>query len=195
MSVTYVNRCGVTYHLLVGKTKTGKPKYYVSKKGEGVPAETIPEGFELYERPADGQVHVRRIRHTQLLSCEREQVVLAVRRMTGQEHFFVDVDGDSLIIYWPDVTAEQSSRVLTRLLGIACPSEARMQQWFIEHGRYSPELRFTLKDADERQFTADRMCYRGGIDGWMMLSPPASLEVLLEAFVPHLGQESFFDLI
>jgi len=30
--ITYINRKKETYYLLIGKTKTGKPKYYFSKK-------------------------------------------------------------------------------------------------------------------------------------------------------------------
>ncbi len=36
MSIEYVNRRGDKYYLLQGKTKTGKPKYYVSRKPDGV---------------------------------------------------------------------------------------------------------------------------------------------------------------
>ena len=43
MPFEYVNRCGDRYYLLQGKTKTGKPKYYASKKAEGVPVEQMPE--------------------------------------------------------------------------------------------------------------------------------------------------------
>jgi hypothetical protein len=38
------------------------------------------------------------------------------------------------------------------------------------------------------------MCYRGD-EHWIPLSSAAPLEMLLEEFVPHLGQESFFELM
>ena len=56
MGVEYTNRKGKKYYLNVGKTKTGKPKYYFSLKTQGQPAEEIPEGYEIYEYPANGQV-------------------------------------------------------------------------------------------------------------------------------------------
>src|SRR5437899_2787853 len=54
MGIEYVNRRGERYYLLQGKTKTGKPKYYVSRKAEGVPVEQMPEGYELHENRSGG---------------------------------------------------------------------------------------------------------------------------------------------
>ena len=58
MGLEYVNRCGDRYYLLQGKTKTGKPKYYVSRKCNGEPVDKMPEGFEFYEHPEQGLVSV-----------------------------------------------------------------------------------------------------------------------------------------
>ena len=49
MAVKHVNRKGRTFYLHQTKTKTGKPKYFFSMKGEGGLVESIPEGFEIYE--------------------------------------------------------------------------------------------------------------------------------------------------
>jgi hypothetical protein len=45
MGVEYTNRKGKKYYLNVGKTKTGKPKYYFSMKIRDQLAEEIPEGL------------------------------------------------------------------------------------------------------------------------------------------------------
>jgi hypothetical protein len=60
MPVTYVNRYRDTYYLHVGTTKTGKPRYWFSKKPEGELVESIPEGYEIYENP-DAQVFLRKV--------------------------------------------------------------------------------------------------------------------------------------
>ena len=39
------------------------------------------------------------------------------------------------------------------------------------------------------------MCYRGGRDHWIEISPSCSLDELLTRFAPQLGKESFFDLM
>ncbi|KKM87650.1 hypothetical protein LCGC14_1266760 [marine sediment metagenome] len=51
MLVTYINRKEDIYYLHKGKTKTGKPKYFFSKKRNGDLVEKIPDGYEIYENP------------------------------------------------------------------------------------------------------------------------------------------------
>jgi hypothetical protein len=62
-------------------------------------------------------------------------------------------------------------------------------------GTYSTMLRFTLVDAGRRLFDAERWCFRGSIDDWIEPGGPKPLDALLKTYVPHLGQESFFELM
>lgn len=64
----------------------------------------------------------------------------------------------------------------------------------VVYAHYSPELRFTLTDDDERSYGAERWCYRGSIDGWFPLRGHKSLEKVARSYLPHLGEESFFEL-
>ena len=56
MMFEYKNRKGKTHYLHVGKTKTGKPKYYFSMKKDGELVDAMPVGYEIYEHPANAQV-------------------------------------------------------------------------------------------------------------------------------------------
>jgi hypothetical protein len=58
---------------------------------------------------------------------------------------------------------------------------------------YSPMLQFLLEDAQRRLFTAQRYCFRGAIDDWIDIAY-GPLTQLVKQYVPHLGQESYFDL-
>ena len=87
MGLEYVNRCGDRYYLLQGKTKTGKPKYYASRKCNGVAVDRMPEGFEFYEHPAQGLVSVRRIRPSQILASEHRQLGNLDARTGGHQIF------------------------------------------------------------------------------------------------------------
>ncbi len=60
---------------------------------------------------------------------------------------------------------------------------------------YSPMLRFTLTAEAERKYLVERYCFLGGIDAWIDLEPPTSLEKIVKKYCIHLGKESFFDLI
>jgi hypothetical protein len=61
--------------------------------------------------------------------------------------------------------------------------------------RYSPLMRFTLTDPDERLFCLERWCFLGSIDNWFPLTGPTPLSILIEKYVKHLGQETFYELV
>src|SRR5258708_28471646 len=51
MPVSYTNRKGLTYTLYRGQTRTGKPRYYFSRagQGQGEPVMELPPGFTISE--------------------------------------------------------------------------------------------------------------------------------------------------
>src|SRR5207248_10376985 len=53
------NRRGDTFYLHEGRTKTGKAKFFFSRKREGTLAGAVPAGFEVYENP-NAQVFLRK---------------------------------------------------------------------------------------------------------------------------------------
>lgn len=65
------------------KTKTGKPKYFFSKKknGDDLPG-TIPDGYEIYERPG-GMVYLRKFQKTPILKEELEYVQKKIAGMVN----------------------------------------------------------------------------------------------------------------
>ena len=59
-------------------------------------------------------------------------------------------------------------------------------------------MRFTLVDETSRSFRVQRWCFRGSIDRWIDLWESGSagkLSDLVKRFCPHIGQESFFELM
>jgi hypothetical protein len=195
MPFEYVNRRGERYYLLQGKTKTGKPKYYVSRKADGVPVEQVPEGYEIYENAQRGLVSVRRVRPSRVAPLERESLTRWTRQLAGIEHFYVDIQGDSLVVYTPEIDPAASVNVLSRIFGSFPEGAASAQEWIGKRATYSPMLRFTLEDEEKRLYSAERWCFRGSIDGWFFLSGGHPLETLARAYLPHLNQESFFELM
>ncbi len=193
MAVIHVNRKGETYYLLVGRTKSGKPKFYTSKKPGENSAEVMPEGYEIYESPADGAVYARLIRPTCLVAMERELVRNGVRDATGKQHFFVEIQQDALVVYWPERDPEAVASFFSRFSGSSKDGES-MSEWTTRHVRYTPELRFVLVDPDKRRFAVDRMCYRGGEEKWNRISGANELEKQVAKFAQHLGRDSFFEL-
>ena len=191
MNLEYVNRRGDRYFVLQGKTKTGKPKYYCSKRSAGVGVERLPEGFEIYENPGNALVSVRKVRPTRIRPFEREEL----RRLANElavTAVLVEVEGDSLIVYVSDIDPAASGRLIGLLFGESPPGHV---DWVTRHASYSPMLRFTLTDEDERLYSLERWCYLGRIDGWIPLCGGKPLEWLANFSLPHVGCESFYELM
>lgn len=114
MSLEYVNRQGDSYFVLQGTTKTGKPKYYASRKKQGTLVDQMPDGFEFYENPERGVVTVRKRRETQIRPEERTFLEDQTRQLGGTEFFVVELQEGSLVIHTPS-SVYSSSEVLKNL--------------------------------------------------------------------------------
>ena len=98
MPVTHVNRKRDTYYLHVGKTKTGKPRYWFSKSTEGDLVDAIPEGYEVYENP-DAQVFLRKIVPQLVTPFEVAVVTKGLERYAPGQNCLVDVQGEHIVVY------------------------------------------------------------------------------------------------
>lgn len=192
--VRHTNRKGDVYYLHVGQTKTGKPKYHFSRKSEGTLAEAIPEGYEIYEKPDSAQVYLRPIQNTAITAVERGYVEAECRKLTNTQAVLVDIDGDALVVYHAE---DPSARILERLGGtmFALAAAAAGSEFALRNGIYHKLLRFSLQDKDRRLFSVERWCFRGAIDGWFHLAHSLPLDKAVTRFAPHMGQESFFELM
>lgn len=194
MSLQYVNRRGDRYYVLQGRTKTGKPKYYCSKRPAENTVESLPEGFEIHERPTDALVVIRKVRPSRILPFEREQLARLADELASVP-VLVDVDGDHLVVYSSDTDPKASIRAMTMLMGMPLGDEHEHRQWIMQNSRYTAMFRFTLLDEDERIYRIERWCFRGRIDRWISLKGRGPLEELAQRYLPHLGDESFFELM
>ena len=62
------------------------------------------------------------------------------------------------------------------------------------YSQFTPILRLILGDADKRIFSAQRMCYRSWVDGWLDLHDSGKIEPLARRLIPRLGTDAFFEL-
>ena len=198
MGVEYVNRKGDRYFLQQGKTKTGKPRYFFGRKIKETVVEKVPKGYEIYESPGAGQVFLRKVKPTEISTLEREMVEEGIRRYAGSKCCIVDIQGNSLVVYLPDMNEKDVDRLIEviggpSVVGIARSEAAKAR--IIGYSTYGKMMRFGLIDADERLFMLQRWCSRGSIDDWIFLDGPAPLSKLVRKYVKHLGKESFFELI
>lgn len=186
MPVTHVNRKKDTYYLHAGETKTGKPKYWFAKTSEGDLVESIPEGYEVYENP-DAQVFLRKTVPPLVTPAEVAVVDEGLKRYAPGQNCLVDVHGEQIVVYH----AERIALDLERFgFGVhELPSV---------HRPYMKVMRFSLVDEKDRTFRVQRWCFRGSIDRWIDLwgsRSEGNLSDLVKRFCPHIGQESFFELM
>lgn len=197
MPVTHTNRRGETYHLLQGLTKTGKPKYHVSRKAGPNTVDAIPDGYELFENPVDAIVYVRKIRPTTILPQELDETKGIIRRVTGKKIFYVLSEGDALVVYWPDRDPAGVSQLFSEIFGASLTGSSsdasRIDAGVMMLMKTSAVLKFVLSNEKKRTFAAQRMCFRG--EGfWLPCSESMALATLVESLSCHLGQESFYEI-
>src|SRR5580704_2718498 len=101
MAISHTNRKGDVYYLHPGKSKTGKPTYRFSKKAGGDLVESIPEGYEIYEKP-NGQVYLRIIVARDITDAEIAVVEAGIREHSELTVFRVDAEKDCILVYTPD---------------------------------------------------------------------------------------------
>jgi hypothetical protein len=188
--ITYTNAKGKTYYLHQGTTKTGKPKYYFSMESNGELAESIPDGFEIYENP-NAQVFLRRMPPKLITDEERQVVEDGMRKYAEVQDCKIDIKGKTIVVYTPHQSVEEFAQLLTGLNPFI--SEAKVRELFARSVQYAPMLQFILDDAKRRTFTAQRYCFRGSIDDWIDIGH-SPLTTLVKQYVKHLGQESYFEL-
>jgi len=197
MPINYTNRKGQTYTLYRGQTRSGKPRYYFGREGQGQGelVTEIPPGYSISES-VNGVVSLAKDRPSLIQPEEVAAVEAAVQRHPEAHRYRVVVKQNRIEIYervGPDYEAVVSE---LRIPGLSRPGLAQELRDLEErHARYEPVLRFNLLDPAERRFGVERMCYRGSIDGWLELRQTGgSVAKLARELIPTLGTDEFFEL-
>lgn len=210
----YTNRKGVTYYLHRHTGRGGKPRYTLKRSAEGA-LDELPAGYEVTEN-VNGQVSVRRARPRQITK-EEEARVRAALDQHQLSQYPLEVKDDQITIFEPDrdpgAIAEQLTPLAGMPAGLAEQLEAQVRkelgdatvdEYLQQHKQgvreqleqtthYAPVLRFGLIDKQRRLFVVARMTYRGD-GGWHQLDCMELTEAVAR-YLPHLGKESFFDLV
>ena len=191
MAVQYVNRKGDTYYLHEAMTRTGKAKWFFSTKTEGRLADSVPPAYEIYENH-NAQVFLRREVPVLVTAEEIAVVEQGLRKRAKLTYYFIEARKDSIIVYLSNQNTEFLEGSVSSRFGIT--DRARLFTEMQRYLTYSPEMRFTLADEGRRDFVVERWCYLGSIDDWIALGGSGSLSALVAKYVPHLGQDSFYEL-
>src|SRR3990172_311968 len=152
MPVTYINRKGLTYHLCRGVTKTGKPRYYFAREPKDEPVEQIPEGYTIRES-VNGVVSLVKNRPAQILPEEVAAVETVLVRHPKKRNYRVNVRPSRIEIY--ELAGPDPDHLLAGLgqAGLLFSGAAdKIRATLDQHAQFTPILRFTLVDAEQRTF-------------------------------------------
>lgn len=187
VSIEHLSRSGKVYYLQGKPGKGGKSNLFFSTDANGPRVDVVPHGFEIYENIA-GQVFLRRIPKKLIADEELQLLQTALAAHAEEWRYKTDVKKNIITVHeteshdrWPDALAPWID-------------PAKEEQFRIQHAYYMAVLRFILTDPAQRRFTAERYCFRGSVDDWISLGPPATLPALIKKYVKHLGKESFYEL-
>jgi hypothetical protein len=192
MPITHKNCHGQVYYLHEGKTKTGKPKYFVSMKSEGNLPEAMPTGFEIYERPG-GMVYVRKIPQTPILPHElkyvQDKIAPLGAKIAEREYAEWHAELDEVVLS-PIKRLILGSCVHTRY-----EAEIRGKEIIIYEvkGDGRPMMKFVLDNEETRVYSVYSWCFRDGIDGWFSLFSSGQLRDLVDQYCPTLGTDRFYE--
>jgi hypothetical protein len=194
--ISHTNREGKTYHLQHGTDKRGKARYWFGQKITGEIVRELPAGHEIYEKPVSAQVFLRPIEASVILPAEVELVRRAVTAQLGEGMAIVDLEGKyrrEIVVYTTDLDVDERVSALDSMFPGAGGDTLR--NLMFRNRSFHQILRFTLTDAEARRFQAERWCFLGSIDTWFPLKFGEPLKKLMARYVPHLGRESFYDLM
>jgi hypothetical protein len=187
MLVQYIIRRGQSLYLHKASTKTGRKKYFFSMKREGDQADSIPDGFEIYENP-NSQVFLRKKQPRLITDEEAALVDEGMKKFSDVECYIIDIKKHIITVYTSDQGVDRWSDIFGAL------SQSRAKEMFSRFASYSPMLQFVLEDKERRLFITRRYCFLGSVDDWIEISQADTIGNLVREYLKHLGQDSFFEL-
>lgn len=187
MPIIHQSRTGKTYYLHTGLKRGGGVQYFFSTKPTGTLAESVPDGFEVYET-VNGQAFLRRLQPRLIQEVELDHVRRSLERHRTGLRYKLEVRGGTITLYESDSKADLYQALAPQL---SSHERERLDERFAS---YQAVLRFTLSDPENRLFAPERFCFRGSVDDWISIGPPATLAQLANRYLKHLGRESFYEL-
>ena len=153
--------------------------------------ESIPEGYEIYERPG-GMMFVRKIQKTPILPHELQCVQDQLTPLNNQLAAYIEFECGAYVRTLP----VESQRYL-EINRSRYESEIRGKEiivYEVSRGDGRPLMKFSLYDEESREYLAYRWCFKGRIDGWMRIGSPGQLRDLACKYCPALDTDEFFEL-
>ncbi len=194
MPIQHTNRRGRTYYLHKGQSSKGNPRYTFSTKTEGELVEEIPEGYEIYENP-NGRMFLRRVQPNFIHDSEKAVVDSLLEDLKGPLRFLSEVKGKTIIVY---ESVENVGMIEETFRRFSLRGKKDIEEMIHSVIRFTPVMRFTLKDEEKRSFLVERKITYfemadsdiGPADEWEELAGPEKLQTLVDRYLERFLRKS-----
>jgi len=147
--------------------------------------------------PSNGQVLLRRKLPQFITDIEKRLIEKELKKIEGSRRYLLDIKGKVITIFQANQDVEALKDIFNgiRPASLNDSDNASTIEDIINIAvNYGPILRFTLEDEKKRAFIAERYCFLGSVDDWIIIGEPDTLKNLVKKYIKHLNQDSFFDL-
>jgi hypothetical protein len=193
-ALAHTNRLGDVYYLHAGRSKTGKPRYFVARTVRNGALGALPSGYQLTES-INGVVSVSRIDASAptVPSRDLDLVRAALGRHPHLRFHGVDLVKGAIVVFEPSGGfAEDALSEMSKAFGMSAGLFAERMAGPRARTKYSPVMKFVPDGTDA--YLVHRMTYRGR-GGWSWALSRAPLATLVAKYLQHVGTEQFFDLM
>lgn len=205
---SYTNKYGRTYYVHALRSADGHTRHTMRTERDGALAE-LPAGLEVREN-VHGQVSVRRKRPRHFSKLEKQLLESAMDQFRPFA-YVLDIEGKAATVYasaedrkcflesldaeFAEGFAEALNKALAKRYSpeLVDMFRARRKEENAKRPRFYPLLRFVMVDKKQRRCAVERVAFSGE-NSWIRLEV-LSLPAALTKYLPHLGRQSFFDLI
>lgn len=181
----HISRDGKAYYLRCSLTKSGIKKYIFSTTNSKDCITAIPDGYEIYE-PPNGNIFLRRIIKEPLAQEEMLIIHDIMAKHCKGAQYILDVKKNGMGIYVDEKYGNSKNSLELAYLSINVSGYRKII--------YDPCFRIS-KDDSNNEYIIERFCFLGKVNDWMYIEKGKNLKKLCEKYIPHIGKESFFEIM
>jgi len=185
----YTNSKKEKYYLLTRKSSKGESQYFLSSSPEGKLAESIPEGYEIYENP-NGLVYLRKIKPRVITVKEIEIVKSGIIKYTECKNLKIDIQEDIIEIYIADKDLKGLTKAMKEKDWFNIPNEVFQNRIY-----YSPIMQLVLIEKRERLFLTEFFYPLVSGIKWVQVGNADKLENHVKKYVKHINEDSYFEFV
>lgn len=192
MSISFSNVKEKKYFIKKKLTKKGNTTYYMTKKEDEECLDKIPEGYEVFEKYDSGMMFIRKVKDRLFDENEIKIIESELKKNETVLDFRLDIHGDTIKIY----TVEDDPFTDSKKDDGSFLSRFRNDNMIHLLRRFEERMKIKIeKEEGEKIYVFERFCYRGRIDDWITIAYDDELKLLAKEYLPHLGKESYFNLM